>query len=521
MILSTIWYVIGALPVNGTESNKIQRVINNFVHGASSTEWNGPAARANMTSAWFYRSRRLGGWGLTPILHTLRIRKLSIIRNFLNDRARNVLKPWHAFITHMLEERMKDWCSSWSDITLWHIDDHHTSSNLGNWNALSPWWREAWKEWLNLKCRPRKHSIPRDILRKWPVWANRILKVNHGLQTTLFRSFTNTSTRAIMSSIRKLGFIRFDNFMNSNGSIMSTDQLYTAITVNSSVLNPDIEVPLWACRKLIKKIDALWANTTRQWLLLSCDSQPPRTVSWWHDSCGDTSFTSASNKTISKWILSADPPPPTLRLLKMQNTPITVCWTKEASCLAMLAPSRRDLMLRLVRNALPLGIKRIHWEADAQKMCMLCDLDCVESADHLFWRCQFAKETWAALLRPWRNHRNGTVSWAEVLKGYEVRLDGVSNKTVEQLWAIIRACVIRVIWSERNRRYFYASLPNRSPAFRHNQGIDDIKAHIESWRRRVADSAKTHLENALQSLAGKPSYHNIMTPHHLNGGHTA
>ena len=127
MILSTIWYVIGALPINRTESNKIQRVINNFVHGASSTEWNGPTARANMTSAWFYRSKRLGGWGLTPILHTLRIRKLSIIRNFMNDRARNVVKPWHAFITHMLEEHMKDWCSSWSDITLWHIDDHHTS----------------------------------------------------------------------------------------------------------------------------------------------------------------------------------------------------------------------------------------------------------------------------------------------------------------------------------------------------------------------------------------------------------
>ena len=164
----------------------------------------------------------------------------------------------------------------------------------------------------------------------------------------------------------------------------------------------------------------------------------------------------------------------------MHNTPITVCWKKEASCLAMLAPSRRDLMLRLVRNALPLGIKRIHWETDAQKMCMLCELDCVESADHLFWRCQFAKDTWAALLRPWRNHRNGTVSWAEVLKDYEVRLDGVNNKTVEQLWAIIRACVIRVIWFERNRRYFYASLPNRSPAFRLNQGIDDIRAHIDA-----------------------------------------
>ena len=169
IILSTVWYVLGALPTDKIVTNKLQRAINNFLHGASTTEWNGPTARAKMSYAWYYRPKRLGGWGLTLITDTLRMRKLSMIRNLLNDDAKNVTKPWHAFITHMLEEHMEGWCTSWRDISLWHLGDNRTHSNTGNWNALTPWWRQAWTEWLTLNCRPRKKSIPRTTLMKWPV----------------------------------------------------------------------------------------------------------------------------------------------------------------------------------------------------------------------------------------------------------------------------------------------------------------------------------------------------------------
>ena len=112
MLLSTLWYVLGALPTNKKEANRLQRVINNFVHGAATMEWNSPAIKGNINSAWFYRPKQLGGWGLTPIVHTLRVRKLSMLRRFLNDKARKISKPWHAFIIHMLEEHMDAWCKS-------------------------------------------------------------------------------------------------------------------------------------------------------------------------------------------------------------------------------------------------------------------------------------------------------------------------------------------------------------------------------------------------------------------------
>ena len=313
MLLSTIWYVLGALPTDNTEANKIQRVMNNFLHGATSSEWNGPAKRGHMTNAWFYRQKRLGGWGLTTITDTLRMRKLSMIRNLLNDEARNVTKPWHAFIVHMLEEHMQGWCSSWKDITLWNIGDNHSQSGTGNWNALTPWWRQAWTEWLKLDCRPQKKSIPRATLMRWPVWQNRILKTNHGLSTTLHYNYSNTNTRTTMSDIRKLGFIKFEDFMNNNGVMMNQEQFYTTVTVHNSVHNPDIAIPQWACTTLIRHVTALWSNASRHWIRPVCNTSRTNATQWWHASDSKTHFTAARNKTIAKWINSTriTPPPPT------------------------------------------------------------------------------------------------------------------------------------------------------------------------------------------------------------------
>ena len=516
MLLSTIWYVLGVLPTDKKEAKKIQRVINNYIQGAATMEWNGPTTRANLNNAWLFRQKDNGGWGLKPILHTLRVRKLSMIRSFLKDRARNIVKPWHAFITHMLEDHMYSWGKSWKDILWWQGDDQQMQNTVGNWSAVSPWWKEAWQEWLRLKCRPRALSIPRNHLKKWPVWNNRILKAQHGIPNTLHLSFSNTDTRSIMGIIRKLGFTAFEDFMHSNGTIMSEEEFYTTVTVHLSVINAEEIVPRWACGRLIRIIAALWANTTRKWLLSSSNTPNIHMTTWWHTECKDTSYELTNNKQLSRMVSSTDPPPPSVRLINLHSSPTSICWKRERTALKVLAPSRRDLLLRLIRNALPLGAKRIHWDTNVQTACMLCDSNTVETAEHLFWECPYAKEVWNQLPAPWRNHSRSTITWAEILKGYETRINGSCNKTTDQLWAIIRGCTIRVIWFERNRRYFYENATHRSPTFRHNQGLDDIKAHIESWCRRADDKEKDNLKHAISFLAGKAVYQSFLSGNMFN-----
>ena len=500
MLLSTIWYVLAAIPTDIDEAGKMQSVINNFIKGQEEIEWNGQTARGNMPNEWFYRAKGDGGWGLTTVLHTLRTRKVTLMRSFMNDKRSHRMKPWHTFVTHMINAHTKGWSRGWSGMCFWKGLYQQEGTGLGKWEEMTPWWRDAWNEWLKLDCQPQRNSITLTQLSQWPVWNNRILTKDHGLDTTLRASFTNSSTRAHMDAIRKAGFIEFKDFINSNGAIMNGTELYTTVTVTMSVNGDEHIVPQQACNSLMRKVRALWENATRRWSRTTPATPHDNNITWMPSTGGRVSFNKANNAAIGRMVRSTTPQPQRAKLIRLQNEPVTTCWKRERNALCVLAPSRRDLMQRLLRNALPLGIKRIHWSHEAQTKCMLCDDNVLETADHIFWKCSFARAVWSNVTTAWRNQSGNDVGWREVLLGYEVRLGLLYGTEVERLWAITRACLIRTLWFERNRRYFYANLPIRTAQFRRNQGLEDIKMHVESWLRRTVDQEQANAIAAVQFL---------------------
>ena len=509
MILSTLWYTLGALRTEETETKKVQSIINNFMHGSDQLDLGDPRAKGNINSGWFYTPKHLGGWGMTPILRTLRVRKPSLIRTFLTEKNNKINKPWHTIATQMLEEHTSNWCKDWSGILFWDGLWKQGEPGPGRWPALSPWWCDAWQEWIKLKLTPRRNSIPLCYLADWPIWNNRVLAKNHGIDHTLHRAFTNSNTRAHMRTIRGQGLLSFRDFITADGQPLSPQQLYTDITVRLSVNNPDLVVPRSACATLIRLVSAMWHNGKRLWL--SSPSPPAEnnnTLSNWHAPPTDNTnmmenkgFTKYTNKKIRQLVESTEPPRPQLKLIKINNTHATIDWKREHTILRQLAPSRRDLTMRILRNALPLGTKRIQWNVQTQTNCMMCDDGTTESAKHLFWTCDFATQTWGHITRPWRNHRRGPIGWEDILKGTDVRLGSRHGRIPEQLWAIIRGCTIRTLWFERNRRYFYAHLRTRSPSFRQHQALDDIKAHVESWIRRCTDTDRDVITALIHRLS--------------------
>ena len=521
LILSTIWYVLGALPTNADEAKKTQNMTYNFLNCSEDYDWDGPAARGNMARIWFHRSRNDGGWGLAPILRTLKARKLTLLRSFLSDHAKGKRKPWHTFITHMLMEHMHNWSDKWEDIVLWKGEQKQGDFGIGQWDALSPWWREAWQEWLKLRCYPDTNSFTRYQLRRWPVWNNRLLEKNHGINSVLYRAFTNSGTRAHMKEIRTLGFLTFSDFMNDDGAIMNGRSLYTAVTVRLSVHDSDHIVPQHACDSLCRVICALWANTKKNWLRQSAHSPQQNGTKWHPHAMPNTSFVTASNAAITKMAALSEREAHQPKLIALNNRPISICWPRETSALKQLAPTRRDLLKRLIRNALPLGSKRIHWTTPCQTICLLCDSNTIETAEHTFWECTYARESWGRLHLPWRNQARNGIGWKEILLGHEVRLGALDNKHTEQLWAIIRGCIIRAIWLERNRRYFYPELTGKQANYRWNQGFADIKAHILAWLRRSDNEEKEKLHAAVNILANKENiYSSIRTATHSVSTHT-
>ena len=510
MILSTLWYVLGAIPTNTAETKKIQAMIYNYLNGREEYEWDGPTLRGNIARPWFHRPKREGGWNLAPVLRTLRSRKLALLRSIIVDNDNGVHKPWHTFIKVMLKEHMDGWSEKWQDIVYWNGTQKQGDFAVGRWDALSPWWRETWQEWLKLKCTPDRHSFSRSQLRGWPVWNNRLLASNHGIDSVLYRAFSNSATRTHMRTFRTHGFLRFQDFMGDNDAIMSGHQLYTAITVTLSVHGSDHIIPLGACEALSRLLQAVWSNTTKNWLRQSAHNPQRSTTKWRPPNMPNISFSTASNNTISKLIMESEPVMNKPRLISLNSQPITMSWARENKILSQLAPTRRDLLKRLTRNALPLGYKRIHWNTQCQVNCLLCDANTVETARHIFWECTFARQVWGNLHCPWRNQVRTQVGWREVLMGYEVRAGPLGTDVTEQLWSIVRGCTMRTIWLERNRRYFYPELEVRSARFRHNQAMADIRAHTQAWMRRGNEDDTARVSNAINYITSRATSLNFL-----------
>ena len=517
ILLPTLWYTMAALPTIPDEAKKIQIIINNYINRKEQTGWGGTTTRGNMSNDWFYRPIASGGWGLSPTLRTLRARKLAMIKSFMNDQELDATKPWHTFVKHMLAELLAQWGGQWQHIFMWEGLKARGDAAIGDWNALSPWWRDAWQEWLKLGCTPIQHSIPRPRLTRWPVWNNRILAHGHGLRSSLRLAFSNSSTRTHMATIRRAGFTTFRDFTGIDGTIITGEQLYSLVTVHSSVHEVDHVVPRWACDTLIRHIKALWANVLHKWLRLSTQTQQQHHTTQWLVKGSKTPFIKMTNKSINKALRELEPQRPPPHLLKIRQTPAAICWKRESSSLRALAPSRRDLIRRIIRNALPLGVKRTHWATQAQTTCLLCQSGAIETAQHLFWYCSYAKETWLSLPQSWRTHRRTHITWDEVVTGTEVRLGNQCNTQIGQLWAIIRACTLRTIWFERNRRYFYPQSPTKTPTFRHHQALDDITIHVECWFHRSEGKVKEHISRAVTTLKQRSNTYNDIK---LNPQHT-
>ena len=196
--------------------------------------------------------------------------------------------------------------------------------------------------------------------------------------------------------------------------------------------------------------------------------------------------------------------------MRIDGTHIQIEWKREHTVCSHLAPTRRDLLYRIVRNALPLGYKRMSWGVEYKKTCPNCEEEEVETAKHLFWECGFARRIWQQLKQPWRGNHNQSATWRDVVVGTDMTLQHSKDNIHDMIWTIIRACIIRVIWLERNHRIFNPEVNQTQWKVRANQAALDIRAHLESMVRRSNDNTKAKVNTIISHLKyNNPRLHHL------------
>ncbi|KAJ3689792.1 hypothetical protein LUZ61_018956 [Rhynchospora tenuis] len=102
--------------------------------------------------------------------------------------------------------------------------------------------------------------------------------------------------------------------------------------------------------------------------------------------------------------------------------------------------------------------------------CKCCSLDCTETTAHLFILCDFAKQIWSRLrirynIPPLLDPPDLHTFWTQ------------NRAVIGDIWDVIWAATIWIIWKERNRRVF------SSRSLSSTLLMAEICATIEAWKR--------------------------------------
>lgn len=90
---------------------------------------------------------------------------------------------------------------------------------------------------------------------------------------------------------------------------------------------------------------------------------------------------------------------------------------------------------------------------DCDESCVLCDSNCIESAYHLFFQCDFARRIWDGITQYLGSHilvNSGSIELTWIRSAHQFR----HNSTARTRWQVFFTAVCWAIWKQRNSTIF-------------------------------------------------------------------
>ncbi|GAB9476026.1 Pollike protein [Globisporangium polare] len=485
IVLPTLWYTASVchIPQSGFQ-DQVKSVVATFLSDSSVSS---AGLSAILATDWWYTPRSMGGLGLTHVEDSVNALQVHALVRVVHSTRKSPHKipSWVSPILEVFGQAIAPWGRP-LDILYAPVStspNHASTRRENRWSALNSFWHQVLFVW-HTKVRPKIASNTSDFdLLSTPLLQNATIR--HGSQVRTLA----TRPSALIQRLAQLKIYTAEDIYNMCGSVLTPASLATAIQQpgDSRAFNTRY------CRNFLVDCEsALRVLRNPPTGPRPCAAYASAFHNW---TIGEHALEDLTVAKIRNALKTPKPPPLPLQRLGVVEPPEPDFWKRDMKLNKNLLPVYGDFLFRLQHNALHLGYRFQHVE-DAKTTCHF-DCDHLETAQHLFWLCPFAKRMWDPLLQPLQRAFACELTWSNLL--YFTRLKPTPQAKDNYgllLFAVlnfVRAIVTRCIWMHRNDIRFHDQAPN--PIETQERIAALLKLHLHAYRQAL--EAKSHRHSAL------------------------
>lgn len=481
VVLSTLWHFLSSQAVPRSDLQLFNPLMRNFVNNTPSSNVMDQAVRSQFPSKWHAVASQDGGLDLPSVTSSVELLQVNLIRQLVRQCRRNISSPpkWFLPAQAAFDDAFQ---GQGIGLDFLYIPLSHYAHS-SRWNQVPIYWQAALSTWSSKIFPKLLNENPLLTKLTWPIWNNVFLRFTNDKRTLA------ALHRKASKFLSHQGILRLSTFVSCFGWVPDAANLREALAGSS--IKSD------RSKTVVVKALAPRLSVPPHYGTCAIYPLPPEGMvvalhRWTFDG---RDIINAPNKVILRLLCTHAPPGLPLTRLGAPEVVLTQSyWDKEKTLRRDILPIFADFLFRLQHNGLGFRYK-YGWHTT--------DIDCVhgcsepETPQHLLWDCYMAKGIWRLFLAPFHRLFDVRLGWTQVLFLHNLEVPLSRRETYGyllplRLFNIVRCCVLRTLWMNRNKAiYDEPALPFHGV---YRQCLTMIRLHFQRLFKVMTNPLKIESE---------------------------
>lgn len=534
MVLSQLWHYSVHIQIPTATVQRWQSMVNRFI---LSRKYTREAKAVHLISQEFlYLPKARGGLQIPLLKDALKRQRLTLLQQFCKAATQPHLRSWATPASHLI-------CHATSVFNLALPLDFLTISPMRHkylikWQFIPQWWIHTWKIWHACRWDQQWWDLPTpqksQVALQQPLWLNKDQLLQFTKRSREGSSACN-STRSVgmvpepQRSFRRRIAQVFK--LRSLGDFLETNSVWPSQEsfIHSHVDYRFFDVPIYTQLQWLKALYKEVLQIAQRVLPSSHGIYSPTPSTFVPTAKIEVGnrlqcFPLLSKKALQKATqsrFSSTKTHPVANHFQSSEDAATVVrnflkFSKQQS--RIMLPIFHDLQFRLAFKLLPVRsrfwfLQRLNSSAVC---CPMPECTAVETEQHLFMDCRRCSQLWHCISQDWKRFFSDRISWKYIIFPHQVKLRTAwrsESSMIVTLWNLLRVCVLRFVWTERNR-YQFDQIPPIPEAPALAVIFTTFCAHYRYLlRQHISEYDKPMLETVTRELQKTPNLGQFLKCH--------